>query len=166
MTPEDAKEKFIKAWGNFGINWGVNRTVGQIHGLLLVSDKPLCADQIAERLKISSGNTNMTLRTLIDWGLIQKDTIQGERKEYFIAEKDSWKILQRIIKQRKKKELDPMLELLSELDSADFSDDSSKEFGKMVKDLHTISERAGTALDNITKSEPNWLLGSFMRMIR
>ena len=102
------KEKFIQSWGTLGSNWGINRTMAQVHALLLISPKALTAEEIMEQLKISRGNANMNIRALIDWNLVHKELKPGERKEYFCAEKDMWEVVRQIIIHRKKKELEPL----------------------------------------------------------
>ncbi|MCB0678111.1 MAG: transcriptional regulator, partial [Saprospiraceae bacterium] len=112
MDLREGKEKFIQSWGALGSSWGVNRTMAQIHALLLISPEALSADEIMEDLMVSRGNANMNLRALIDWGLVYKELKPGERKEFFRAEKDMWEVVKKIITQRKKKELEPMLKVL------------------------------------------------------
>src|ERR1700760_3843546 len=99
MQLAEAKAKFIADWGRFGTNWGINRTMAQVHALLLISPDPLSAEEIMEELKISRGNVNMNVRDLIDWGLVFKELRPGERKEFFRAEKDIWKAAKQIIKE-------------------------------------------------------------------
>lgn len=162
----EAKKKFIANWGSMCINWGFNRTMGQIHGLLLVSPDPLCTDDIMEELKISRGNVNLNIRTLLDWGLVRKYFEAGDRKEYFVAEKDLWKVLTNIIKQRKKKELDPMQDLFKELSSVKAEDKASEEFVRTIKDLSLFSQRANSTINNLLKTEAGWLMGSFFGLSR
>ncbi|MCB0624548.1 MAG: transcriptional regulator, partial [Saprospiraceae bacterium] len=81
MDLREGKEKFIQSWGALGSSWGVNRTMAQIHALLLISPEALSADEIMEDLMVSRGNANMNLRALIDWGLVYKELKPGERKE-------------------------------------------------------------------------------------
>ena len=104
MKLSEAKQQFISSWGAFGTQWGINRTMAQIHALLLVSINPLTQDDMMEELSISRGNVNMNIRDLIGWGLVDRVIISGERKEYFTAEKDIWKVATQIIKERKKRE--------------------------------------------------------------
>ena len=104
MKLTDAKLQFIASWGAFGTHWGINRTMAQIHALLLVSADPLTQDELMEQLNISRGNVNMNIRELIDWALVDRVIVPGERKEYFSAEKDIWKVARLIIKERKKRE--------------------------------------------------------------
>ena len=97
MKLTEAKAQFISSWGAFGTHWGINRTMAQIHALLLVSPDPITQDDIMEQLSISRGNVNMNTRDLIDWGLVERVLIPGERKEFFTAEKDIWKVSTQII---------------------------------------------------------------------
>lgn len=167
MEIQEAKEKFIQSWGALGSSWGVNRTMAQIHALLLISPEALSADDIMEELKISRGNANMNIRALIDWGLVYKELKPGERKEFFVAEKDMWEVVKNIITQRKKKELEPMLRVLDELSSVEGKGDpESEEFSKVIKDIKLFSNKADATLDTLTKADSNWFVGTFMKMIR
>ena len=162
----EAKKKFIANWGNMCINWGFNRTMGQLHGLLLIAPDPLCTDEIMEELKISRGNVNMNIRMLLDWGLVQKHFEAGDRREYFVAEKDLWKVLTNIIKQRKKKELDPMHQLFKELANVHPNGKESEEFVKTIKNLSMFSQKASNTIDNLLRTESGWLLGTFVGLSR
>ncbi len=166
MQFEDAKERFIQAWGTLGSNWGVNRTMAQIHALLLVASEALTTEDIRKELDISSGNANMNLRALMDWGLVHKKLKPGERKEYFVAEKEMWEVVKNIIIQRKKRELEPMLRVLEELQDIEVTDEKSEEFAKMIKEVKLFAGKADTTLDSLTKSDSSWLVGTFMKMIK
>ena len=82
MELNEAKNKFIQAWGTLGSNWGINKAMAQIHALLLLATEPLSAEDIMQELQMSRGNVNMNLRALMDWGIVKKDLKVGERKEY------------------------------------------------------------------------------------
>ncbi len=168
MTLQEKKEKFIQSWGTLGSNWGINRTMAQIHALLLISEKPLSAQDIKKELQISVGNTNMNIRALIDWGLAHKELIPGDRKEYFVAEKDMWEVVKRIIIQRKKKELEPIIKMLEEINAADIEvkDTETEEFVKVIKELELYSNKIDNTFDRLIKADSNWFVGTFMRMIR
>lgn len=166
MQFEDAKERFIQAWGTLGSNWGVNRTMAQIHALLLVAPDALTTEDIRKELDISSGNANMNLRALMDWGLVHKKLKPGERKEYFVAEKEMWEVVKNIIIQRKKRELEPMLRVLEELQDIEVTDEKSEEFAKVIKEVKLFAGKADTTLDSLTKSDSSWLVGTFMKMIK
>ncbi len=92
--------------------WGINRTMAQIHALLYASEEPMDTDEIMEALQISRGNANMNLRSLIQWDLAQKVHLAGSRKDFYKAEKDVWKITARIIKERQKREIKPIKDQL------------------------------------------------------
>ncbi|MFM8361479.1 MAG: GbsR/MarR family transcriptional regulator, partial [Haliscomenobacter sp.] len=115
MNVSEGTEKFIQSWGALATSWGINRTMAQIHALLLASSNPLTADDIMESLQMSRGNVNLNLRALMDWGLVMKELRPGDRKDYFVAEKDIWEVVKRIIIERKKRELEPMIKILDEL---------------------------------------------------
>jgi len=166
MDFREGKEKFIQSWGALGSSWGINRTMAQIHALLLISPEALCAEDIMEELKISRGNANMNLRALMDWNLVFKELKPGERREFFVAEKDMWEVVKNIIIQRKKKELEPMLRVLDELSDVEGNDEVSKEFTKVIKDIKLFSTKADSTLDSLIKADSNWFMGTFMKMIK
>lgn len=166
MKLAEGKEKFIQSWGVIGSNWGINRTMAQIHALLLIAPEALSAEDVMEDLQISRGNANMNLRELIDWGLVYKELKPGERKEYFIAEKDMWDIIKKVITRRKKKELEPMLKVLNELNNIEEDSSEAEEFKKVLEDIKLFSVKADSTLDSLVKSENNWFMGTFMKMIR
>ncbi len=80
MKFPEAKKQFIQTWGTLGSEWGINRSMAQVHALLLIAPKPLSADEIMEELSISRGNANMNLRDLMNWTLVSKQLVPGERK--------------------------------------------------------------------------------------
>lgn len=162
----EGKDRFLQSWGALGSSWGVNRTMAQIHALLLISPQPLSADDIMEELKISRGNANMNLRALIDWGLVFKNLKPGERKEFFVAEKDMWTVVKNIIIQRKKKELEPMIKALEELSMVEGKEPEAEAFKQVIKDIKLFSNKADSMLDTLVKSDSNWFVGTFMKMIK
>ena len=166
MTTQEKKDKFVQSWGSIGSNWGINRTMAQIHALLLTSEKPLSAEDIKKGLQISVGNANMNIRALIDWGLVHKELIPGQRKEFFVAEKDMWEVVKRIVIQRKKKELEPILRLLNDVGEVDAKSKEDEEFAKVMKDLKLYSNKVDSTLDRLINADSNWFVGTFMKMIR
>jgi DNA-binding transcriptional regulator GbsR (MarR family) len=168
MKLAEAKLQFISSWGAFGSQWGINRTMAQIHALLMISADPLTQEDLMEELNISRGNVNMNVRDLISWGLVERVILPGERKEYFIAEKDIWKVATQIVKERKKRELDPMLKLLAQLESieGDKKDKSVKQFTDTVANIRKFGKQADQMLDTIIKAEENWFLGNVMRLFK
>ncbi len=166
MELQKGKERFIQSWGAFGSSWGINRTMAQVHALLLISEESLTAEEIMEALQISRGNANMNVRSLIDWGLLYKDLKPGERKEYFKAEKDMSLVVKQIIIHRKKKELEPMLKVLDEISSVEGVCNESKEFCKVIGDIKLFSNKADSMLDKLAKADSNWLLSTFLKMVK
>jgi len=168
MKLSDAKAQFISNWGAFGTHWGINRTMAQIHALLMVSPDPITQDQIMEELNISRGNVNMNTRELIDWGLVDRVLIPGERKEFFSAEKDIWKVATQIIKERKKRELDPMLKLLSQLEKieGDRKDKQIKQFKDTVSGIRKFGGQADKLLDVMIRAEETWLAGILLKFFK
>ena len=138
MQLEDAKLKYIHTWGSLATSWGVNKTMAQVHALLLVSTKPLSAEDIMETLQISRGNVNMNVRALIDWGIVQKELVIGERKEFFVATKDIWELFKQITKERKRREVEPVLKVLTELQEIEDDSEEALEFKKVLNDLSSI----------------------------
>ncbi len=168
MKLTEAKQQFISSWGAFGTQWGINRTMAQIHALLLVSVNPLTQDDIMEELSISRGNVNMNIRDLIGWGLVDRVIISGERKEYFTAEKDIWKVATQIIKERKKRELDPMIKLLSQLENidGDKKDKAIQQFTQVIGSIKKLGMHADKTLDVLIKADENWFTGSILKMFK
>jgi DNA-binding transcriptional regulator GbsR (MarR family) len=109
-----AQDLFICRWGEMGATWGINRTMAEIHALLYITAQPLCTDDVMERLHISRGNASMSLRSLCDWGIIRKVHRRGERREYFESLSDVWEIFSIIAAERKRREMDPVLETIKE----------------------------------------------------
>jgi DNA-binding transcriptional regulator GbsR (MarR family) len=165
MQLQEAKEKFVQAWGAFGTNWGINRTMAQVHALLLVSQQALSADDIMESLDISRGNANMNVRALIDWGLVYKENKSGERREYFLAEKDVWTVIRQIIINRKKRELAPAIDVLEEVQNIDEEGQEKEEFVKIISEIELFSRKADILLDKLVEAEAEWLMGTFIKMI-
>lgn len=168
MKLTEAKAQFISSWGAFGSHWGINRTMAQVHALLMISPEPMSQDDVMEQLNISRGNVNMNMRDLIDWGLVERVIIPGERKEYFTAEKDIWKVARLIVKERKKRELDPMLKLLDQLENVegDKKDKNIKQFTDTVSSIKRFGQQADKMLDVLVKADENWFVGSLMKFFK
>lgn len=115
MTQDDAERRFVEAWGRMGSVWGISRTMAEVHALLYISGEHLCTDDVMDRLEISRGNASMSLRALVDWGIIARAHKRGDRKEYFVAEGDVWAIFRAIVRERRKREVDPLLASLHDI---------------------------------------------------
>lgn len=111
----EAQDRFIAVWGQMGSAWGISRTMAEVHALLFISGQPLCTDEVMERLQISRGNASMSLRALQDWGIVVRAHKRGDRKEYYTAEQDVWALFRAIVRERIKREVDPLLASLYEI---------------------------------------------------
>lgn len=111
----EAQDRFIAAWGQMGAAWGISRTMAEVHALLYITGNPMNADEIMERLQISRGNASMSLRALLDWGIVFRAHKRGDRKEYYTAEQDVWALIRAIVRERMKREIDPLLASLFEI---------------------------------------------------
>ncbi|WP_138990656.1 GbsR/MarR family transcriptional regulator [Larkinella sp. C7] len=166
MTLDEARNRFIQSWGTLATQWGINRTMAQIHALLMISPEPIDTDAIMETLQISRGNANMNLRDLLDWGLIYKQLKLGERREFFYAEKDVWKIARQVAKERRRREITPVIEVLEELKVIDTDSPEAREFQKVITDISKVVGFADNTLNAVIKAEENWLMSQFLKVFR
>ncbi|HAO07862.1 MAG: transcriptional regulator [Chlorobi bacterium] len=167
MQLSEAKEKYIQTWGTFATNWGINRTMAQVHALLLASGKALSTDEVMEQLEISRGNANMNLRALMDWGIVRKEFVKGDRKEYFVAEKDVWFLFKQITKERRKREIEPVISFLEELKNIEDKDsDEAKEFIKLMDDFSSVTGKINNIMDLAIKSDDHWLVGKITNLLK
>src|SRR3954454_16052157 len=106
------QQKFILHWGEMGLRWGINRTVAQIHALLYLSPKPLTAEEICEALGVARSNVSNSLRELQNWGIVKVVHVMGDRRDHFESLKDVWEMFRQVLDERKKREIDPTVEVL------------------------------------------------------
>ncbi len=109
----EAVRTFVLHWGDMGGQWGVNRSISQIHALLYLSERPLTADEISDTLGMARSNVSNSIKELQGWGLIRRVPVLGDRRDYFEADSDVWSIAAKIVAGRKERELDPALAALS-----------------------------------------------------
>lgn len=167
MEYQDAKEKFISTWGSLGTLWGINKAMAQIQALLFISTKPLSMEDIMAELKISRGNTSMNLRQLMDWGIVTKALIPGERKEYFTTEKDVQELARHIAKERSRREIKPVIKVLKEVSSIKNDGTAkTKELIKQTKALHDLADTADALLNKVANQEQNWITKSLLKLFK
>ncbi len=111
----EAQDRFISVWGEMAGSWGISRTMAEIHAVLYITGQPLSMDDLMERLEISRGNASMSVRSLLDWGIISRTHKRGDRREYFQAEQDVWAMFRAIVRERMKREAEPLLAELHEI---------------------------------------------------
>lgn len=121
----EARERFVAAWGQMGSVWGISRTMAEVHALLYITGEALCTDDIMERIGISRGNASMSLRALLEWGVISRTHKRGDRKEYFEADLDIWSMFRSIVRERLKREIEPLVAQLYEVRAMTLDERSS-----------------------------------------
>lgn len=166
MKLKEAKKSFIQTWARLGGEWGINRTMAQVHALLLTSDKPLSTDEVMEELSISRGNANINLRELMNWNLITRETVAGERREYFKAEKDIWEVAKRIARERKKREIEPLLRELAQMEKVEEQTADAKQFVKMVGGINSLAGKMDKSVETMLKADENWFFGAILKLLR
>jgi DNA-binding transcriptional regulator GbsR (MarR family) len=167
MEYQDAKEKFISTWGSLGTLWGINKAMAQIQALLFISTKPLSMEDIMEDLKISRGNTSMNLRQLIDWGIVTKVLVSGERKEFFTTEKDVQELARTIAKERSRREIKPVIKVLEDVSSIeDDGTEKTKELIKQTKALKELTDDLDTLMNKLVNQKQNWLTKSVLKLMK
>ncbi len=165
---EQAKDDFLAQWGAIGSAWGVNRTMAQIHALLMVTPEPLSTDEVMEQLKISRGNAHANLRELVGWGLVRSVYRKGERKERFEAEKDVWKIFCTVARERKRREIDPVLNVLRECAERTngLKGERAVAFHKQVRALLEFTELAASTIDRAARAERSAIVPRILDLLR
>jgi DNA-binding transcriptional regulator GbsR (MarR family) len=165
---EEARERFVGSWGAIGSAWGINRSMAQLHARLLVAVDPMTTDELMEELGISRGNANTNLRDLIDWGLIRQVVVRGERKQYYEAEKDVWKIFCIIARERKRRELEPALDTLREAASmtAPLTDRDAQVFNGQMTDIADFVTVASQIIERVVALEENQVVPKVVRLFK
>ena len=144
--------EFVAQWGALGTQWGINRTMAQVHALLMTSIQPLTTDEVMEELAISRGNAHSNLKELVSWGLVRMVVRKGERKDYFEAEKDVWTIFTIVARERKRREIDPALGVLTQCADASegMTSAEGKAFHEQVHQLQDFVAFASKMADRVS----------------
>ena len=145
------REEFVTQWGAMGSQWGINRTMAQIHALLMTSLEPLSTDEVMEELEISRGNAHTNLKDLVVWGLVRVVVKKGERREFFEAEKDVWQIFTTVTRERKKREIEPALAVLNHCTESTraMTTPEGRAFYEQVKQLEEFVGFASKVADRV-----------------
>lgn len=138
MTPNI--ETFVRHFGEMGSKWGFNRTVGQIYALLVMTEEPIAANQIAEELSVSRGNVSMAIKELQSWQLIQVHHKAGDRKEYYGASGSVWDMAAKVFEERRKREVDPTLTLLRDVLMETPANDQEVYAQQRMQEIHDLLE--------------------------
>jgi DNA-binding transcriptional regulator GbsR (MarR family) len=163
-----SQEKFIIQWGALGTAWGINRTMAQINALLLISPKPLTTDDVMDRLSISRGNAHSNLKELVNWGICRSVIIPGDRKEYFESEKDPWKLFVIVTKERRRREIDPIIRILEECidETDDIINEEADVFKHQMEELKEFAELIVNLIEKTGKAEKNFLIRSVLKLLK
>ena len=162
---QEAKARFIDSWGEMGPKWGIPRTMAQIHALLMISHDPLSTDDVMRELGVSRGNANMSLRSLVDWGLIRRVSVRGDRKEYFQSEKDVWNMFCRIARERKKREIEPVIATMQECLALVGKDKASAHFRERLDPLLDLVKTLDYVLGKIAQQERNAVIPRILKLL-
>lgn len=139
ISESSAKAQFVLYWGDMGSQWGVNRSVAQIHALLYLSLRPMNAEEISAELGIARSNVSNSLKELVSWKLIKRVPVPGDRREHFAAEVDVWEMATRIAQGRKEREIDPAMSAISAcLDTAEQEQGLHPEVLKRMQEMQTF----------------------------
>jgi HTH-type transcriptional regulator, glycine betaine synthesis regulator len=155
----EARNHMVQRWGEMSGYWGINRTMAEIHALLFVTHRPLCTDDLMDQLKISRGNASMNLRALVDWGLIQRVHQLGDRREYFVADADVWRMFETIMRERRRREVEPILKTIDRCAAVgavrDDLDDEAATMRQRLEDLRKFLTTMGTLFDLLLRFGPS-----------
>jgi DNA-binding transcriptional regulator GbsR (MarR family) len=149
---KQARDEFVAQWGALGTQWGINRTMAQIHALLMTAPQPMTTDEVMEDLEISRGNAHTNLKELVAWGLIRVVVKKGERREFFEAEKDVWSIFTIVARERKRREIEPALAILNKCagESEGITTPEGKAFHDQMRALEDFVSFASKMSDRIS----------------
>ena len=149
---ERARDEFVAQWGALGTQWGINRTMAQIHALLMTAPQPMCTDEVMESLAVSRGNAHANLKELVNWGLVRMIVVKGDRRDFYEGEKDVWQIFTIIARERKRREIDPALALLNKCaqETKDLKGTAAKAFHNQMKQLEEFVGFASKMSDRVS----------------
>ena len=151
------QQQFILHWGEMGTRWGINRTVAQIHALLYLSPKPLAADDIAKTLDVARSNVSTSIRELESWGIVRPVHVLGERKEHYESMQDVWEMFGIIVEQRKRREVDPTLQLLRRCLAEQGHGSAEEHTRERLESMTEFFEGATAAYEEISQLSPQSL---------
>ncbi len=163
-----ARDEFVAQWGAMGSAWGINRTMAQIHALLITTPGAMTTDEIMEDLKVSRGNAHGNLRELVSWGLVRSVIRKGERKEYFEAEKDVWKMFCIVMRERSRRELRPAMTVLRDcaVRTRGLKGPAAAAFNEQIKGLSDFLNLADSVIAKVSASEQSRMVPWALRFLK
>lgn len=165
MNPlSPVQQKFILHWGEMGTRWGINRTVAQVHALLFISPKPLNADDLVEALGVARSNVSTSLKELQGWGIVKLVHILGDKRDHFESIKDVWELFRVVLNERKRREIDPTMQVLNECIADAGKDKATDEYTEQrLRDLRGFFESTAGWYDQI-RQWPTSTLVKFLKL--
>lgn len=158
------EERFILHWGEMGVRWGINRTVAQIHSLLFISPRPLHAEEICETLGVARSNVSNSLKELQNWRIVKIVHVKGDRRDHFESLHDVWELFRVVLDERKRREIDPTLEVLREcIEQAAKDKETSDHTEQRLRELHGFFETTNSWYEQVRKL-PTAALTKFLKL--
>lgn len=154
MELTDISRRFIVHWGEMGTNWGVNRSVAQVHALLYVHGQPLHAEDIADTLVLARSNVSNSLKELLNWRLIRVTHLLGDRRDYYETSGDVWELFRTIVRERKEREFDPTVALLRELAADPGLENESPALQDRLRSTLALMQTLGSWSDEMLRLSP------------
>lgn len=163
---EEVRDQFVAQWGALGTAWGINRSMAQLHARLLVASGPMSAEELMEELALSRGNVSTNLRELIGWGLVRQVALRGERRQYFEAEQQLWRIICAVARERKRRELEPALVMLRDVAARTkkMKGAEARSFHRQVAALASWIDRVCGLIDRVVAREESQVMPALLRM--
>ena len=153
----DLAHQFILHWGEMGTQWGINRTVSQIHALLYYVGRPLNAEQIAGALQVARSNVSNSLKELQNWNLVHMTHLMGDRRDYFETSLDIWQLFNTVITERKRREFDPTVNFLKRFTEENTFNSDELEAKKRVQEMLNLMQTLSIWGDEMLKLKPDTL---------
>lgn len=165
---QQARDEFVSQWGAIGSAWGINRTMAQIHALLITAPAALSTDEVMAELKISRGNAHSNLRDLVSWGLVRSVVRKGERKEFFEAEKDVWRMFCIVIRERRRRELRPALAALKACSdrTKGLKGTDAVAFNKQLNALSDFLQLSDSVITKLSQSEQSKMIPWALKFLK
>ena len=163
MSLSPTTERFVLHWGEMGSRWGVNRSVAQIHALLFVLGKPLTAEDIADALGVARSNVSTSLRELTNWNLVRMTHVMGDRRDFFETSSDVWELMRIIVRERKLREFDPTVAMLTETVADPLFTAEPVEQQKRIRETQALMRDLSGWTNDMLKLEPS-ILVKLMRL--
>jgi DNA-binding transcriptional regulator GbsR (MarR family) len=157
LTP--VQQKFILHWGEMGTRWGINRTVAQVHALLFISPRPLNADDLVEALEVARSNVSTSLKELQGWGIVKMVHVMGDKRDHFESIKEVWELFRVVLNERKRREIDPTTQMLSECIAEAEKDKTTDAYTRdRLRDLRDFFETTSSWYGQVSKWPTNTIV--------